>query len=186
MGINHMRTMYLATARATMEYGTGAWWKGQKTYANAFDNVHEQAFRKMGGHFRSGPGGTVLNEARCVSTAVQLDYRNHQRFMKAVASGESSMIRQCEEDLDDNIALPPPTKTRGMLRATAAARTIVGPRNKIERWGKQPSTCGSNIVLVINGSSEEEIREQKRRKENFGKSHGLCCQFELGLHLILP
>lgn len=93
MGINHMRTMYLATARATMEYGAGAWWKGQKTYSDAFDKVHEQTFRKMGGHFRSGPGGAVLCEARCVPTAVQLDYRNAQRFMNAIASGEKTIVR---------------------------------------------------------------------------------------------
>lgn len=56
-----------------------------------------------------------------------------------------------------------------MLRATAIARRIVGPRNKMEKWGKRQSSCKANVRLVMGGSSEEEIRERKGRKEGEGE-----------------
>lgn len=118
MGVESMRTMYLATARAAMEYGAGAWWRGQVGPSNAFDKVHEQAFRKMGGHFRTAPGGAVLCKAGVQPTATRFNQKNRMRLAKALPRADHRMIEQCKERLADHpVTLA--KKNRGTIRAGA-------------------------------------------------------------------
>lgn len=119
-------------ARETMEYAAEAWWAGQSNHASTLDKVHEQGMRKIFFHFRTAPGGAVLNEACITPTAVQLDQRNRQRAIKAIAEGRTDMINRCEEILDGDNP-PTHTKSRGMLRATQATHEIIGPLHRIER-----------------------------------------------------
>lgn len=59
MRVEALRTM--ATARTIMEYGAGAWWAGRVGAADAFDKAHKQAFTKIGGLYRTAPGGGQLS-----------------------------------------------------------------------------------------------------------------------------
>lgn len=167
MGCENLRTMYQATARQTMEYGAEAWWAGQRGYASTLDKVHEQAMRKIFGHFRTAPGGAILNEARIIPTAIQLDHRNRTRAIRAIAEGRTEMVDKCEEILDGDNA-PTHARNRGMLRAVLATRKMVGPLHQVERWKPNESDIEQtlqNVTLVINPSSKEELARQKERKE---------------------
>lgn len=165
MGLDSMRTMYLATARAAMEYGAGAWWSGQTGASNAFDKVHEQAFQKMRGQYWTALAGAVICEAAVQPTAARLNQKNRMRLAKALPRKDHRMIDLCRDRLIDN-PITPWGKNRGTIRAVAEGERLWGELDDVEVWGEVAAVkADEEARVVILGGGEEEIERQKQTKD---------------------
>lgn len=188
IGFENLRTMYLATARATIEYGSAAWWKGQKGYAGRIDKVNENSLRKIGGHFETAPGAAVLLEARAQLTAVRLDSKNRRRAIAALTTDTSSPEARLAENLIMNLdpeaeeCKPGKTwkerKKKGMQKAIEKIRGIVKEKwSKVEKWERSKVEGWERRMLRENEGREfvkwsiEVERKQRERLEKEGEVH---------------
>lgn len=180
MGVENLRTMYLGTARATMEYGAQAWWKGQKNLADQMDKQNEQTMRRIGGHYHTAPGAAILAEAGIIPTAVRLDSKIRRRTIKAITvpkeSPENQMYQRITMELNPEAAewTGRADKIRskgGMKRGVEQMKKIVGSLERVEKRmkTKEQGEWEKEVMERKRGEKEEEDVEQGRGREEEGE-----------------